>query len=280
MKLLFSEVASDYSRYLYPYVVWAIPEPGEAASSIYGAGFHPASPDLDRFALCRHVRVPLVGFEPSSENRRVLRKGEGIEACLVAKTDYADGEGRRREWLAFAEDRFGPGVMTAARLEGLMRGRVVTHLLVFRDAAREGREVGTALMYVEAPAMAHYYYAFYDRGHALRGLGMFMMTAAVRLFRDLGFGHLYLGTCYSERALYKAQFSGLEYFNGIEWSSRLEGLRFQVRRDSRSTHLLQEPGFLAMEGPLEELARRSSFTHGAGGGAVDSGGGGSRVGGG
>lgn len=108
--------------------------------------------------------------------------------------------------------------MTEERLEGLMTRGVVTHVLLCRDEGDGNREVGAVLMYLEPPRMAHYYYAFYDRNHPNPSLGLFLMTAALGYFRDAGFGLLYLGTCYSERALYKTQFVGLEFFDGLGWS--------------------------------------------------------------
>jgi hypothetical protein len=259
MKVLFSEFAPDYSRYLYPYVVWGLPEAGETPADLYAAGFHPASPNLDRFTLCRHLRVPLAGFVPSSENRRILRKGEGLRLDLVPRADFAYTPGIRTAWLAFAEQRFGPGIMPAERLDGLLAGRVVSHLLTARDPACDHRVVGTVLLYLEPPRMAHYYYAFYDLTHANRSLGLFLMTAAVGYFRAAGFAHLYLGTCYSERALYKTQFAGIEFFNGLAWSSRLDELKMILHRDARARHLLQEPEFLAFHDGLETLATSAAF---------------------
>jgi len=83
MILLFSEFSADYSRYIYPYVIWAVPEPGERPADLFRRGFLPSSPKLDRFYLCRNIRVDLRRFNPSSENRRILRKGAGIEAELI-----------------------------------------------------------------------------------------------------------------------------------------------------------------------------------------------------
>jgi len=262
MKLLFSEFAPDYSQYRYPYVVWAIPEPGETPADLYGSGFHPASPDLRRFTLCRHLRVPLSGWEPSSENRRILRKGGGMALEQVNRAAFDFNDERRARWLTFAEQRFGPGVMTAERLEGLMTRGVVTHLLVCRDPDDAGREVGVVLMYLESPRMAHYYYAFYDLNHANRSLGLFLMTAAIGFFQSAGFAHLYLGTCYSERALYKTQFKGLQFFDGLAWSTNVAHLKFLVRRDARARHLLEEPEFLAWHGGMDSLADRSGFRAG------------------
>jgi hypothetical protein len=165
MKLLFSEFSPDYSRYRYPYVVWGIPDGTETPGDLYAAGFHPASNDFSVFTLCRHLRVPLEGFVASTENRRILRKGAGITSELIPRAAYEYTVERRDSWLAFAEDRFGAGIMTRERLDGLLHGRVVTHVMSFRDRGLENREVGSVLMYLEPPRMAHYYYAFYDRSH-------------------------------------------------------------------------------------------------------------------
>ena len=85
MKLLFSEAKPDYGHYIFPYAVWAFPEEGESPSALFNHGFLPSSRNLDRFYLCRQVRVVLGQFRPSSENRRILRKGAGLAARLVPR---------------------------------------------------------------------------------------------------------------------------------------------------------------------------------------------------
>ncbi len=260
MRLVFSEAEPDYSRYQYPYVVWGIPEAGETPADLFAAGFMPASPHLDRFTLARHLRVPLAGWRLTSENRRVVRKGAGLTFALASRGEFDYSEERRGAWLRFAEERFGEGVMPASRLDTLMASRAITHLLSFRTG--EGGEVGTVLMYLEPPAMAFYYYAFYDLGWADRGLGMYMMTAAVEHFARLGYGMVYLGTCYSGRALYKTQFRGVEFFNGFRWSADVGELKAILRRDTGRGHLLQDPGFLERYGGLETIVGASPFRGG------------------
>jgi arginyl-tRNA--protein-N-Asp/Glu arginylyltransferase len=242
MKLLFSEAPADYSRYFYPYVIWAVPEAGETPAGFFQRGFLPGTPQLNRFYLCRNLRVDLKRYRSTSENRRILRKGAGIEAELVARGDYAFDEERRRAWLKYAAARFGPEIMTERRLGDLMGGAVISHLLGFKDTSN-GREVGTVLMYLEGQSVAYYYYAFYDLEYFGRNLGMHMMTRAVELCAARGMAHLHLGTCYSERALYKTQFEGVEFFNGAGWSSNLEELKYLVRREARGAHLLETPEF-------------------------------------
>ena len=63
----FSEQNSDYEHYQFPYAIWAVPEEGETPADIFDAGFLPSSRDLDRFYLCRQVRVNLQKFKPSSK---------------------------------------------------------------------------------------------------------------------------------------------------------------------------------------------------------------------
>lgn len=259
MKLLFSEAQPDYARYLYPYVIWGLPEPGETPADFFAAGFLPASPRLDRFYLCRQLRLPLAGFEPNTENRRILRKGAGIEATLVPRATFAYTAAHRATWLAYAAERFGPGVMTRARLDTLLSSPVISHLLVFHDSATR-QEVGAVLLYLEPPRVAFYYYAFYELTGRDRNLGLVMMTQAAEWFAAQGYAHLHLGTCYSERALYKTRFDGLEYFNGFRWSADLAELRRLTRRPAIEGHLAAEPDFQALHGGLEAMARASGFS--------------------
>ncbi len=240
MKLLFSEQNSDYEHYQFPYAIWAVPEAGEVPSDIFNAGFLPSSRDLDRFYLCRQVRVNLAKFKPSSENRRILRKGTGIDVKLVPRDKYNYTPAQRDFFKTYADIKFGKDVMTFERLDALFASPIISHLLVFTDAAR-GNEVGVATLYIEGRELAYYYYAFYDLNYYARNLGMFMMTSAAAMFAERGYKHLYLGTCYSQTALYKTQFAGAEFFTGFRWSDDLDELKFIIRRDKKELdqHLLE-----------------------------------------
>jgi arginyl-tRNA--protein-N-Asp/Glu arginylyltransferase len=262
MKLLFSEYKSDYGHYQFPYAVWAVPEAGEPPSDIFNAGFLPSSRELDRFYLCRQVRVPLAKFKPSSENRRILRKGAGIEVKLVPRDKYDYTPERRQFFKTYADIKFGKDVMTFERLDALFGAPIISHLLTFTDTAHGG-EVGAATLYLEGKELAYYYYAFYDLNYYARNLGMFMMTSAVALFAERGFKHLYLGTCYSRNAMYKTQFAGAEFFNGFCWSSDLDELKFIIRRDKQELyqHLLESEEYREefYKGDSEKIAGASAF---------------------
>ena len=92
---------------------------------------------------------------------------------------------------------------------------------------------------------------------------MFMMTSAVALFAERGFKHLYLGTCYSQTALYKTQFAGAEFFNGFRWSDDLDELKFIIKRDKKELdqHLLETDEYREKfyTGDLGRIADASAF---------------------
>ena len=262
MKLLFSEQNSDYEHYQFPYAIWALPEANETPADIFAAGFLPSSRNLDRFYLCRQVRVSLGRFKLSSENRRILRKGTGIEVKLVPRDKFDYTAERRQFFKTYADIKFGKDVMTFERLDSLFGSPMISHLLVFIDS-QSGREVGVATLYIEGKELAYYYYAFYDLNYYSRNLGMFMMTSAVSLFAERSLKHLYLGTCYSQTALYKTQFAGAEFFTGFRWSNNLDELKFIIKRDKKELdqHLLETDEYREQfyRGDLDRISEASEF---------------------
>ena len=260
MKLLFSEAAPDYGHYIFPYAIWGFPEAGETPATFFEAGFLPSTRELDRFYLARQIRVRLSGFQPSSENRRVLRKGAQVEWDLLRREEFDLTNERRAFCKTYADARFGPDVMSEERLNSLFVAPVATHIMVFSDAATK-REIGYVVLYLESPRVAFYYYSFYDLGWFERSLGLFLMTSAVQHFSAAHFDFVYLGTCYSERALYKAQFSGCEFFNGFRWSDNVAELKYLVGRQSETPgkHLLETGGYLSTFYPDGPASLPSTF---------------------
>lgn len=263
MKLLFSEHKSDYPNYIFPYAIWGFPEAGETPADIFAKGFLPASRNFERYYMCRHVRVALPEFSPSSENRRIFKKGKGIDLALLSRSEFDYTTERRHFFKTYADIKFGKDVMTFARLDTLFDAKIVSHVLLFTDS-KSGKEVGAVTLYLEPPKLAFYYYAFYDLNYYERNLGMFMMTSAVARFAKLGFEYIYLGSCYSRNALYKTQFSGAEFFNGFKWSQNLKELKYLIKRDGQSVsqHLLETEEFLEKfyTAEISALANKS-FIH-------------------
>ena len=245
MKVLFSEYKSDYTNYIFPYAIWALPEGDETPADLFEKGFLPNKPDLSRFYLCRQVRVGLKDFTPSSENRRVLRKGEGVSYRLVGRRDFEFTPEWREFCKSYADARFGQDVMSYARLDALMNSPVVSHVMIFTDD-ESGRDVGIVFLYLQPQRLAFYYYSFFDLDFPRKNLGMYLMTSAVRYFHEQGYDYIYLGSCYSRNALYKTQFEGVQFFNGVRWSSDLAELKYLIDRDGGEVnrHLLETGEYL------------------------------------
>lgn len=257
MKLLFSEAPPDYGHYVFPWVVWAFPESHETPSDMLDRGFLPSARDLSRWYLARQIRVNLSHFAPSSENRRVLRKSEGLVFDLVPSTEFVLGPDAKETCLRYAQERFGDGVMGEQRLEGLFASAMTSHVLVCRDG---GREIGWTTLLLDRDRTAFYSYAFFEPEGRVRNLGMVLMTHCVARFADAGFRHIHLGTCYSTKALYKAQFPGVEFWDGTLWRTDLSALKRMIDRPGPG-HLLEDPQWLGNAVPesLEELKERSPF---------------------
>jgi len=240
MRIVFSEHHSDYQNYIFPYAIWGFPDEGETSAKMFAHGFLPASRKMDRFYLCRHVRVNLEGFQTTSENRRILRKGEGISAKLIPRDSFDYSKRRRKAYKNYADIKFGKDVMSFKRLDRLFGSKIVTHCLVFKDDST-GQEVGTVTLYLEPDNLAFYYYAFYDLNYYSRNLGMYMMTSTVQFFSEAKYNHIYLGSCYNKNALYKTQFSGAEFFTGFDWSGDIGELKYLIKRDHPGVeqHLLE-----------------------------------------
>lgn len=262
MKLLFSEHKSDYTNYIFPYAIWAIPQGDETPAMIFARGFLPASHKLDRFYMCRHIRINLKKFKRSSENRRIIKKCRSIRYELVPKAQFDYSEQRQLFCKNYADIKFGKDVMTNQRLDSLFNSDIVSHLLVFTDS-ETNKETGIATLFIEEDKLAYYYYAFYDLNYYSRNVGMFMMTSAVDYFAQLQFDYVYLGTCYSRNALYKTQFSGFEFFNGFRWSEDLQELKYLIQREKSAVtqHLIETLEYRGKfyEGDLARIVSESDF---------------------
>ena len=262
MKLLFSEYKSDYPNYIFPYAIWAIPDPKETPAKIFEYGFLPSNRDMTQYYLCRHIRIKLDNFRPSSENRRILRKCDGIEYKLLIRDQFEYTQDWRKFCKTYSDIKFGKDVLIFHRLDSLFNSRILTHVLIYYDS-ENAKEVGLVTLYIEEKSMVYYYYAFYDLNYYQRNLGMFMMTTAVNYFSQLKYESLYLGTCYSKNALYKTQFKGAQFFNGFRWSDNLKELKYMVERDQSPVkkHLLETEDFVDLfyENKFGQITNLSKF---------------------
>ena len=88
-----------------------------------------------------------------------------------------------------------------------------------------------------------------------------LFRSAAAFFAERDFEFLYLGSCYSRNALYKTQFAGAEFFNGVRWSEDLEELKYLIRRKRWDQHLLESEEYRQAfyGGELDRVVSASSF---------------------
>lgn len=184
----------------------------------------------------RSVRIDLAKFEPSSENRRVNRKGESvsIEKCPIPYADYSWEIAKMAK--AFYEIKADSAFSANKIKELITSNQNFNTLLIFQEDISEsaGNSIdgenpqnvphGYAICY-ENSSMLHYSYPFYDLETAPKDMGLIMMNKVIADAKSRGLSYLYLGSLQRPTDTYKLQFEGLEWFDGKEWSSDIEKVK-------------------------------------------------------
>lgn len=232
MKEFSSEIGQQYDSYTFGYAQYATPESGEALAPLYEKGYLPysGSPDFkDVFYRARSARIPLAGFAFDSENRRIAKKFDGaFEKERIPAAAFAVDDAFRAFCLQYFSALHGERAMPRERLAHILSCGLVTSVSAYR---KDGAPVAYALE-VESGAMAHYWFSFYDLAYARQSVGMWLMLDHARDAQARGLSHYYLGTVYGEKALYKTNFSPLEWWDGAEWSADTAALKQRARQDA------------------------------------------------
>jgi arginyl-tRNA--protein-N-Asp/Glu arginylyltransferase len=240
MKLYFGEFKANYGKYHFPYQVWLLKENGDEVEKIYNQGFLPMRSRPNVYYLSRSVRVDLAKFEPSSENRRILKKTEDFQVILEPMSKFSYTPRVQKFCKEYVVKRSGASGMTTATIRSIFKKRVYNYIFVWKDKKTQ-KEVGFVVCFI-SPSLLQYAHAFYDLDYLERSLGARMILEAVQWAKQNGRSYAYLGTCYDRNSLYKTEFKGVEFFNGFAWSSNLEELKSLIDR-SEEEYLLKDKQF-------------------------------------
>lgn len=250
MKIIFSEYQSDYKSYHFPYQVYLLKEENDSIDEIYNMGFLPSRSRLHLYYLSRSTRIDLERFNPSSENRRILRKTDYLTYEVIKLDSFKYTYHIGKFGKDFYDQRFGKGTMSALRVKWLFTGGACSHVFTYYDKSDKDKIIGYCPVVI-TDNILHYTYPFYDIAYFERNLGMGMMLSALLWAQKRKKTHIYLGTCYTESSLYKAQFNGFEYFNGYDWSSDIDQLKSFLRegiRDHTMKHSSQKESIFEKKG--------------------------------
>jgi len=232
MKQFRSEFAHNYGTYTFGYANYAKREAGEALSEIYESGYLPysgAREVRDTFYMARSARLNLKFFQSSSENRRIAKKFDGVFTKERAPLERVrNDETFLLFCLDYFEKRHGKAAMPRERLELILDSGVIRSVVLYK---KDSSAVAYVLE-VSETKMGHYWYSFYDLSLMNQSLGMWLMLDCVRDAKEKGLTYYYLGTVYGEKALYKTNFEGLEWWDGTSWNSDVAKLRELGRSDN------------------------------------------------
>lgn len=247
MRVFFVECSPCYATYTFPVSVYGVTD-GTAsdAEAALAGGFLPFTGNWElgtQFPhqlhyLARSTRVNLGAFRVSSENRRVLRKAANFRLLRVAPLadcrELIDSDAFVEFCCAYADQRFRGGSMSRERLRFVLSRTSATHLFTFVDSAANDRIVAYVLVNLCGSAL-HYWFSFLDCDDLASNAGIFAMLSVIVWCKERGLAHVYLGTGYGAKALYKIRnFAGIEWFDANEWSSDLSELKRRISLDGEA----------------------------------------------
>lgn len=238
MKIFRSESFVDYSTYTFNYAVYCIKEDQSDIPEIYNQGFLPYSNNiklqLETYYLARSLRVDLDRFTDSSENRRVEKKILEINPSfkVIPISDFdMDQEEFVNFCLDYGKKRFSEG-LELERLKYILSAKSISHIFEFKV---ENKIVGYVITIIEDGTL-HYWFSFFDLNYQKFSLGKHMMFSVINWAFKNNLKHVYLGTCYGEKSLYKVRdFKGLSFYDGNQWSNDMKLLKQKCKSDKSFT---------------------------------------------
>lgn len=192
-------------------------------TNLYTEGFVLTRKGKGEMDQTRSLRIDVSKFVLSSENRRVLKKTEGLELKVISLpySGYTWEIGKLGK--DFYEDKFGTGTFSANKIKELLTDPEKSNFNKLFLYSFENKAVGYSIAY-ENLEILHYSYPFYDRATEISNLGLGMMLRTIIYAQESGKKYIYLGSAQRPTDSYKLQFTGLEWFDGEKWQNNLTEL--------------------------------------------------------
>ncbi|GAA1693139.1 hypothetical protein GCM10009745_43290 [Kribbella yunnanensis] len=252
MRVVLSECMPDYVSYTFPYHVWGFLEEGETPATALALGFLPLTFDLSRFYLSRSIRVQLSDFGPNKRIRYAQRQCEHISSRLLARTDFEFTKAWQDLATAYFATRADAVEYRQRRFLEMLDSPFTTHVMLWTDDV-SGAPVGLAPLYLESQ-VGEYGISIYAPDYTAVNIGNHMLAEILKKLQDLDCTHAYVGTCYSDEALYKTRVPGMQFFNGFRWSDDRAELHHFIDRQQRTEqeHILSTEAYAkAFGGPSD-----------------------------
>ncbi len=228
MEYIFKEYKGNYEDYKFPYLVYLQASDDDNINEIYKKGFLATRIKKNYYYLARNLRIDLKDFSLNSENRRVLKKTEGLELENKKLEDFEFDYRISKLASDFFKKKFGKLTISPQKLKWIFEGEFFTNVLVYK---LNGEEIGYCIT-METDELLHYAYPFYKPDFISSNIGMGMMIKGIEQAKEDKKKYVYLGTVYSPESLYKTQFRGIEWFNENTWDKDIEKLKAKIKEES------------------------------------------------
>lgn len=233
MKMFSSEFAHNYGSYSFGYCNYCEYEPNDSFFDIYQKGFLPYSGSEDvwnMFYMARSARVNVSEWEPTSENRRVLKKySEAITRKVYSRKEFEISEEFTSFCLSYFSEHHGAHTMPQERLLHILQEKALTHIVEYRD----GSELAGYVFLVSDVHMSHVWFYFYAPSFAQTSFGMWVLLNEASVAQHEDKKYFYIGTAYGDKSRYKTNFAHLEFWNGNEWKqdTKNEEVKTRIKND-------------------------------------------------
>lgn len=199
----------------------------------YNEGFVMTRKDIGHMEKVRSVRIDLKKFEESSENRRILRKFNHLVELRTLPYENYSWE-IHKLGKDFYDTKFGSDTFSANKIKEIFTDITKSNfnsVLVYINPEQNTHDGYCICLEIkEEKKIIHYCYPFYKLDLINSSFGIFMMTYAIKKFKEEGFDYIYLGSAHSSESKYKLQFKGLEWFDETknQWSVDIEELKNRI----------------------------------------------------
>lgn len=230
----------NYSLYQFPYCIYATKELNDNLSDIYAKGFLAYTNDLTEnqsiFYLARSIRVNLSEHQNRVRQNNINNKmrkifpDDDITFTIKNKTQLVKDQSFIDWCLDFSTQRFS-NPLSLERLNYILNRNYLQEILEIKFQEK-------VLAYIFLPnecnTFSHVWYSFYSLEYiSINDFGKWILLKAVEWSKKQNFQYIYLGTCYSNAALYKLSLSdSTEFFNGSQWDSNISELKKKLINDS------------------------------------------------
>jgi len=178
----------------------------------------------------RSLRIDLSKFELTSENRRVLKKTEGlkIQSVTLPYSQYDWTVGKMAK--DFYDTKFGDKTFSANKIKELLTDDKKSNFNTLFSFTVIPVKTGiqTTIGYAicrETNELLHYSYPFYNLEQSVKDTGLGMMIRTILWAKEHDKKYIYLGSASRPTDTYKLKFKGIEWFDGKRWSVDLEKLK-------------------------------------------------------